>query len=127
MDLCLVGLCVATLVVLFTDQCNPLDRGEELTDTILIVIRNVVQFARAGTVLRKNRRNLQKKPTRIDIESVGADYDSEAGDAIESAGFSDIEAPFSRDSYSVACSPNSVHDIHRGNETERSRRGSETV
>ncbi len=52
-DLLLTAFCVITLVVVFVSSCGG-SKGEEVLDTVLLVVRNGVQFWRLGTILRRS-------------------------------------------------------------------------
>lgn len=51
-DTILVGLCVVTLIVI-ASGCSAGERSEAILDTVLLVIRNCVQFFRLFMMVRK--------------------------------------------------------------------------
>ena len=51
-DTVLVALCAITLIVL-ASGCSASERNEAIFDTILLVIRNVIQFFRLFMMVRK--------------------------------------------------------------------------
>jgi hypothetical protein len=53
LDLLLVLFCSITLILVFTNPCSSGTRSEEVLDTVLLVIRNGVQFLRLGNILRR--------------------------------------------------------------------------
>lgn len=52
-DLGLTCLCVLTLLVILFAGCGATSKEEELLDTLLLVARNVLQFGRLATVMRR--------------------------------------------------------------------------
>lgn len=71
-DLCLVALCLLTLVVLsFGHGCSPYSqrsgRGEELIDSLLLIARNVIQCTRLLSVIRRSGYNVASRVTAIDL------------------------------------------------------------
>lgn len=52
-DLGLTFLCVLTLLVILFAGCGATSKEEELLDTLLLVARNVLQFGRLATVMRR--------------------------------------------------------------------------
>lgn len=71
-DLCLVALCLVTLIVLaFGHGCSPYTqrpgRGEELLDSLLLIARNVVQCTRLLSVIRRSGYNVASRVTAIDL------------------------------------------------------------
>ena len=52
-DLGLTILCVVTLLVILFAVCGATSKEEELLDTLLLVARNVLQFGRLATVMRR--------------------------------------------------------------------------
>lgn len=53
MDLILTLFCALTLLVLAFADCGSTSKEEELLDTLLLVARNVLQFARLAAVMRQ--------------------------------------------------------------------------
>jgi len=68
-DLCLTFLCVVTLLVIVFAGCGSTSREEELLDTLLLVARNVLQFGRLATVMRRSGRSIFTAPKPIDLSS----------------------------------------------------------
>ncbi|WWD22876.1 hypothetical protein CI109_107371 [Kwoniella shandongensis] len=66
-DLALVAFCSITLILVFRNPCGSGTRSEEVLDTILIVIRNAVQFLRLGSILRRSGHSLFNPPKPIDL------------------------------------------------------------
>lgn len=71
-DLGLVLLCLVTLIILFVGHgCSPLSErpgmGEELLDSVLLIVRNVVQCMRLLSVIRRSRLNVTSRITSIDL------------------------------------------------------------
>ncbi|KAK8844571.1 hypothetical protein IAR55_006418 [Kwoniella newhampshirensis] len=66
-DLALVAFCSITLILVFRNPCGSGTRSEEVLDTILIVIRNAVQFLRLGSILRRSGHSLLNPPKPIDL------------------------------------------------------------
>ncbi|WFD42560.1 hypothetical protein MPSI1_001206 [Malassezia psittaci] len=71
-DLCLVALCLITLLVLvFGHGCSPYaqrpGRGEELLDSVLLIARNIVQCTRLLSVIRRSQQNVASRVTAIDL------------------------------------------------------------
>lgn len=52
-DLILTLFCALTLLVLAFAECGSTSKEEELLDTLLLVARNVLQFARLAAVMRQ--------------------------------------------------------------------------
>lgn len=72
LDLCLVALCVLTLVVVLLGHgCSPYaqrpGRGEELLDSVLLIVRNIVQCTRLLSVIRRSGYNVASRVTAIDL------------------------------------------------------------
>ncbi|ORX34909.1 hypothetical protein BD324DRAFT_633144 [Kockovaella imperatae] len=66
-DLLLVLFCSITLILVFRSPCSEGTRQEEVLDTILLVIRNAVQFLRLGNILRRSGHSLLNPPKPIDL------------------------------------------------------------
>jgi len=66
-DLGLTAFCVITLLVLTFAGCGATSKEEELLDTLLLVARNVLQFGRLATVMRKSGQSLFTRPKPIDL------------------------------------------------------------
>lgn len=71
-DLCLVALCLVTLVVLFLGHgCSPLSQrpgmSEELLDSVLLIVRNVMQCMRLISVIRRSGYNVSTRVMAIDL------------------------------------------------------------
>ena len=52
-DLILTAFCVITILFIFFAGCGNTSKEEELLDTLLLVARNVLQFARLAAVMRQ--------------------------------------------------------------------------
>ncbi|RUO96755.1 hypothetical protein BC936DRAFT_141495 [Jimgerdemannia flammicorona] len=70
-DLMLVLLCCITLVVI-SPGCSAGEREEAILDTVLLVVRNVVQFFRLAGMLRRNRHQLSTRAGQIDFANVAS-------------------------------------------------------
>ncbi|KAG2178400.1 hypothetical protein INT44_001552 [Umbelopsis vinacea] len=68
-DTILVILCAITLIVI-ASGCSASERSEALFDTILLVIRNCVQFFRLFMMMRKNQHSLSTRSARIDFDDL---------------------------------------------------------
>lgn len=71
-DLCLVALCLITLIVLVLGHgCSRYaqrsGRSEELLDNLLLIVRNVVQCTRLLSVVRRSGYNVASRVTAIDL------------------------------------------------------------
>ncbi|WVQ85152.1 hypothetical protein IAT38_007317 [Cryptococcus sp. DSM 104549] len=66
-DLVLVFFCAITLILVFRNPCSSGTRSEELLDTILLIIRNTVQFLRLGHILRRSGHSFLNPPKPIDL------------------------------------------------------------
>lgn len=67
-DLALTMFCALTLLVLAVSGCgSTTSKEEELLDTLLLVARNVLQFGRLATVMRKSGRSIFARPKPIDL------------------------------------------------------------
>ncbi|KAI8062621.1 hypothetical protein BC940DRAFT_308327 [Gongronella butleri] len=71
-DIVLVMMCVITLIVLATG-CSASERNEAIFDTILLVIRNCVQFFRLFMMAKKNQYSIHAKTTRINFDNIPVD------------------------------------------------------
>ncbi|WVR03252.1 hypothetical protein IAU60_000243 [Kwoniella sp. DSM 27419] len=71
-DIILVLFCSVTLILVFRNPCGSGTRSEELLDTILLIIRNTVQFLRLGSILRRSGHSLLNPPKPIDLSQAGA-------------------------------------------------------
>ncbi|KAG8937014.1 hypothetical protein FRC03_004080 [Tulasnella sp. 419] len=67
MDLALTLLCVITVCVIVFAGCGRTSKEEELLDTLLLVARNVLQFARLASVMRKSGQSIFTRPKPIDL------------------------------------------------------------
>lgn len=85
-DLVLVAICIVTLfVIFFNHTCSPYhpSREEELLDSVLLIVRNVVQCARLVGVVRRSRHNVTSRVAEIDLAdaygySLDVDLDTES-------------------------------------------------
>ncbi|KAL1934576.1 hypothetical protein VTP01DRAFT_6758 [Rhizomucor pusillus] len=68
-DTILVGLCVVTLIVI-ASGCSAGERSEAILDTVLLVIRNCVQFFRLFMMVRKNQHSMNTRSARIDFSGI---------------------------------------------------------
>ena len=72
-DLCLVAVCLLTLLtLLFGHGCSPMSRSrsgrsEELLDSALLIVRNVVQCLRLVSVVRRSGYNVASRVSAIDL------------------------------------------------------------
>ncbi|WVQ93982.1 hypothetical protein IAU59_001060 [Kwoniella sp. CBS 9459] len=71
-DIILVLFCSVTLILVFRNPCGSGTRSEELLDTILLIIRNTVQFLRLGSILRRSGHSILNPPKPIDLSQAGA-------------------------------------------------------
>ncbi|TPX36018.1 hypothetical protein SmJEL517_g01753 [Synchytrium microbalum] len=69
-DLVMVLLCGMTLLYLLFGECTKARSREAVLDTVLLVVRNGIQFVRLVLMLRKNRRPLLSRPGNVDFDSV---------------------------------------------------------
>ncbi|KZO92734.1 hypothetical protein CALVIDRAFT_540618 [Calocera viscosa TUFC12733] len=67
LDIFVTLFCVTTLLFLAISGCSSTSQREELLDTLLLVLRNVLQFTRLANVLRKSGRSIFARPTPIDL------------------------------------------------------------
>jgi len=67
LDLAITVLCIITVVVVFFSGCSA--KGEEVFDTVLLVVRNLFQFGRLALVMRKSGKNVFTQPAPIDLSS----------------------------------------------------------
>ncbi|KAI9207382.1 uncharacterized protein BJ171DRAFT_494635 [Polychytrium aggregatum] len=70
LDICIVVLCVITLGYLTFGECSKSRSREAVADTLLLVIRNGMQFARLFLMWSKNRRNIINRPATVNFEAV---------------------------------------------------------
>ncbi|KAL1408914.1 hypothetical protein Q8F55_005728 [Vanrija albida] len=88
LDLGLVLFCVITLILVFVNPCGEgTTRQEEMLDTILLVIRNGVQFLRLANILRRSGHSLFNPPKPMDLSqarqaSLALDLDIDDEEAI---------------------------------------------
>ncbi|KIO16227.1 hypothetical protein M407DRAFT_191462 [Tulasnella calospora MUT 4182] len=66
-DLILTLFCAVTLLVLVFAECGSTSKEEELLDTLLLVARNVLQFARLAAVMRQSGQSIFTRPKPIDL------------------------------------------------------------
>lgn len=67
LDLVLTLFCVITLLLVFLNPCGSGSKREEVLDTILLVVRNGVQFSRLLAILRRSGHSLLHPPRPIDL------------------------------------------------------------
>ncbi|KAJ3193143.1 hypothetical protein HK101_005367 [Irineochytrium annulatum] len=70
LDLLLVLLCVLTLLWLALGECTTERSWEAEADTILLVLRNMIQFFRLMMMLAKNGQNMSRRTQNIDFSTV---------------------------------------------------------
>ncbi|PVF97065.1 hypothetical protein CPB86DRAFT_798351 [Serendipita vermifera] len=98
LDLGLTCLCVITLLVLFFSGCNDLSKEEELLDTFLLVARNVLQFGRLATVMRRSGRSIFARPKPIDLNAPRANrLDIDLSDEEAEIGYGSSHVEFDAD------------------------------
>ncbi|KAL7751771.1 Histone acetyltransferase type B subunit 2 [Sorochytrium milnesiophthora] len=76
LDVGLVFLCAVTLLLLLSDGCNDDDKGrnrEAVADSILLIVRNLIQLVRIFHMLRKNQQNYNAYPADIDFNDAHSD------------------------------------------------------
>lgn len=66
LDLGITVFCVITVLVVFLSGCSA--KGEELFDTFLLVIRNMIQFTRLALMLRRSGKNIFSRIPPINLE-----------------------------------------------------------
>ncbi|KAH7106953.1 hypothetical protein BKA62DRAFT_650537 [Auriculariales sp. MPI-PUGE-AT-0066] len=67
-DLGLTLFCAITLLVLTLSGCGSTSsREEEILDTVLLFVRNILQFVRLAAVMRKSGRSIFSRPRPIDL------------------------------------------------------------
>ncbi|KAG8864018.1 hypothetical protein FRB96_006891 [Tulasnella sp. 330] len=66
-DLVLTLFCALTLLVLAFADCGDTSKEEEILDTLLLVARNVLQFARLAAVMRNSGQSIFTRPKPIDL------------------------------------------------------------
>ncbi|KAJ3216474.1 hypothetical protein HDU67_009429 [Dinochytrium kinnereticum] len=69
-DICLVGLCMFTLLWLAFGECSKERSWEAEADTILLVIRNLIQFSRVAVMITKNGQYMSRRPQAVDFSTV---------------------------------------------------------
>ncbi|KAJ9118993.1 hypothetical protein QFC24_005959 [Naganishia onofrii] len=67
LDLFLTAFCIITLLLVFLNPCGASSKREEVLDTILLVVRNGVQFWRLGTIIRRSGHSIFHPPRPIDL------------------------------------------------------------
>lgn len=68
-DTILVTLCAITLIVI-ASGCSAGERSEAIFDTVLLVIRNCIQFFRLFMIVRKNKHSMTARSARVDFDDV---------------------------------------------------------
>ena len=53
MDVAVTLFCVVTVIVVVSTPCAAASKGEEMFDTLILVVRNLVQFGRLFSIMRK--------------------------------------------------------------------------
>ncbi|PIL31803.1 hypothetical protein GSI_06507 [Ganoderma sinense ZZ0214-1] len=69
MDLAMTAFCGITLLVIFFSGCDNTSKEEELLDTFLLVVRNLLQFGRLATVMRQSGQSIFTRPKPIDLSA----------------------------------------------------------
>lgn len=92
-DLGLVVLCLVTLLLLVLGHgCSPLSKrtgaGEELLDSVLLIVRNVVQCMRLLSVVRRSGYSMTSRVASIDLNdahaySLGLDWEEESSQVLQ--------------------------------------------
>lgn len=92
-DVCLVALCIVTLIVLFVGHgCSPLSNrpgmSEELLDSVLLIVRNIVQCMRLISVVRRSGYNVSSRVMAIDLSdahsyNLDLDFEHESSQAMQ--------------------------------------------
>jgi len=97
-DLGLTCLCVITILVIFFSGCGAFSKEEELLDTFLLVARNVLQFGRLATVMRRSGRSIFSRPKPIDLNAPRANrLDIDLSDEEAEIGFGPSSVEFDAD------------------------------
>lgn len=101
-DLGLTCLCVITILIIFFSGCGSFSKEEELLDTFLLVARNVLQFGRLATVMRRSGRSIFARPKPIDLNAPRANrLDIDLSDEEADIGFAPSSVEFDADWESV--------------------------
>lgn len=114
-DLFLTAFCILTLLLVFLNPCGSTTKSEQVLDTILLVVRNGVQFLRLGAILKRSGHSLFHPPKPIDLSQARAgemDLDMDFDYDLEDA------AARRDDTASAAADPSNHHgerflDTHR--------------
>ncbi|KAI9098643.1 hypothetical protein DFS34DRAFT_618302 [Phlyctochytrium arcticum] len=69
-DVCLVPLCLLTLFLLSSTNCDSTARREAEMEEILLILRNVVMLGRLIMVVKKNHKQLSARTAAIDFSAV---------------------------------------------------------
>ncbi|KAG8756702.1 hypothetical protein FRC14_002809 [Serendipita sp. 396] len=96
-DLGLTCLCVITILFIFFSGCSNISKEEELLDTFLLVARNVLQFGRLATVMRRSGRSIFARPKPIDLNAPRARLDIDLSDEEADVGFAASRVEFDAD------------------------------
>lgn len=72
LDVALTLLCIFSLVVLFTGKCSASAAREAEFDSILLVVRNLSQFSRLASLVRKNNSQLSTRAVDLDFDNIGS-------------------------------------------------------
>ncbi|KAL5519282.1 hypothetical protein ACEPAH_965 [Sanghuangporus vaninii] len=67
LDLVLTFFCVITVLTIVFAGCGSTSKEEELFDTLLLVLRNVLQFIRLAAVMRQSGQSIFSRPRPIDL------------------------------------------------------------
>ncbi|KAJ3096442.1 hypothetical protein HDU97_005901 [Phlyctochytrium planicorne] len=69
-DICLVGICMITLLWLAFGECSNERSWEAEADTILLLVRNLVQFSRVAVMVAKNGQYMTRRTQGVDFSTV---------------------------------------------------------
>jgi len=76
LDLVITGICVVTVGVTLVQGCGA--KKEEVLETLLLVVRNGLQFVRLALMVRRSGKNIFSTIQPIDLESAIAHADAHA-------------------------------------------------
>jgi len=80
LDLIITLFCAVTILVIFFAACGSTSREEQLLDTLLLAVRNVLQFVRLASVMRQSGQSIFSRPKPINLSSGRANLDIDVED-----------------------------------------------
>lgn len=75
LDIIVVAFCIVTVIFIWGSDCNGTDNSELIADSILLIIRNLIQLTRILNMLRRTQNQLTTRTSNITFNDQRVAFD----------------------------------------------------